>query len=130
MTQYVLTFMSGPEDGQVEVFDALPIGMGRGLENPLVIPCDDQVSRRHCVVREEQGQFVVEDLQSTNGTYVGGARLIGESAHLAPGELFRVGRTWLELTTFEAEETHAHHARIGESLPAESLAGVEIADAG
>ncbi len=51
---------------------------------------DRTVSGRHCGVRVERGRAVVEDLGSTNGVVVGGARV--ERAILEPGASFVAGR--------------------------------------
>ncbi|MCQ4367212.1 MAG: FHA domain-containing protein [Sulfolobales archaeon] len=45
------------------------ISVGRSPENVIVIP-DPEVSRRHAVLSLENGELYIEDLNSTNGTYV------------------------------------------------------------
>ena len=52
---------------------ALPITIGRDVDND--IPLDDtKLSRRHCrIVRSPDG-FVLEDMESSNGSYVNGER--------------------------------------------------------
>ena len=48
------------------------------------------VSRRHAVVGAAQGQWAVRDLDSTNGTYVNGARLgKGETRAIRNGDQIR-----------------------------------------
>ena len=57
---------------------------------------DDFASGRHCrVYRDEQGGKV-EDLRSTNGTYLGEERLT-EITPVGVGSQLRIGRTVLEL---------------------------------
>jgi DNA-binding NtrC family response regulator len=52
---------------------------------------DDAVSRRHAVIRADDG-FTIEDLDSANGTVVDGAPLEGKK-RLAPGDLIGIGAT-------------------------------------
>jgi pSer/pThr/pTyr-binding forkhead associated (FHA) protein len=57
---------------------------------------DEEVSRRHAVISMDKGHATVEDLGSSNGTFIGSTRITGET-ELAPGERMRVGRTIMEL---------------------------------
>ena len=60
------------------------------------------VSRRHCVVSAENGQFVVTD-HSRYGTYLNGHRIDG-SAVLQTGDLIRIGTPGFELRLIAAED--------------------------
>lgn len=62
---------------------------GRNLEAPLLLD-DITVSRHHAVFVCQQGRLWVEDLGSTNGTYVNGKRV--ERAELASGDEVIIGR--------------------------------------
>ncbi len=62
---------------------------------------DPDVSRRHAVVHGIDGGLAVEDLGSTNGTFVNDARIDG-IARLEPGDQVRFGNTVWELTTADA----------------------------
>ena len=55
---------------------------------------DPDVSRRHAVVRALDGGLAVEDLGSTNGTFVNGEQLHG-TRPLASGDLVAIGQTTL-----------------------------------
>lgn len=91
MTTVVVT--TGPEAGRrVEL--GLEVAIGR-QEGDLVVE-DPEVSRRHAVLRRSGGSVVVEDLDSTNGTFVNGER-IRTPMTLGPGDQVRVGRTTLEI---------------------------------
>lgn len=49
------------------------------------------VSRLHCrLTSDDDGQLLVEDLESTNGIFVNGAKV--DRANLAPGDVLSVGR--------------------------------------
>ena len=65
---------------------------------------DCTVSRRHCVVRAENGVIAVEDLDSTNGVFVGPARV--RAAQLSgDGASFVIGRTTVTITPRLASES-------------------------
>ncbi len=60
-------------DGVEHKFKNLPVTIGRDEDNDL--PLDDaKLSRHHCRISTADDQIVVEDLDSSNGTYVNGAR--------------------------------------------------------
>ena len=84
---------TGPEAGRRVELD-LEVAIGR-QEGDLVVE-DPEVSRRHAVLRRSGGSVVVEDLDSTNGTFVNGER-IRTPMTLGPGDQVRVGRTTLEI---------------------------------
>ncbi|WP_412541216.1 FHA domain-containing protein [Longispora sp. K20-0274] len=72
-----------------------PITIGRAEDSTLVIT-DDFASARHARLVPRGGQWYVEDLGSTNGTYLDRAKVSG----LTPvplGVPIRIGRTSLEL---------------------------------
>ncbi|HEX5594447.1 MAG TPA: FHA domain-containing protein [Micromonosporaceae bacterium] len=72
-----------------------PITIGRAEDSTLVIT-DDYASARHARLVPREGQWFVEDLGSTNGTYLDRAKVTG----LTPvplGVPIRIGRTSLEL---------------------------------
>lgn len=73
------------------------VTIGRKAENDVALPLDLRVSRFHAqLTRNAAGQWELEDLDSTNGTFVGRRRIHGPTV-IAPGGQFRVGRTWLQL---------------------------------
>jgi diguanylate cyclase (GGDEF)-like protein len=66
--------MDGVHAGAVFAVDQLPSTIGRHASNTLRID-EDSISRFHArISRDEQG-FCLEDLQSRNGTFVGGTRI-------------------------------------------------------
>ena len=95
--------------------------LGRDAACDLVLDADD-VSRRHARVRGEGDGHLVEDLASTNGTYVAdervGARL------LAPGDLVRLGSVVLKYLAGDDLEAlyHAEVKRLAEEDPLTGLA--------
>ncbi|MFW5415453.1 FHA domain-containing protein [Nocardiopsis sp. CNT-189] len=72
-----------------------PIVIGRAKDCTLVIS-DDYASGRHARVFSDQGKWIVEDLGSTNGTYLGQQRLTHPQP-ISAGQPIRIGKTVLEL---------------------------------
>ncbi|GIV97503.1 MAG: hypothetical protein KatS3mg057_2160 [Herpetosiphonaceae bacterium] len=68
------------------------LSIGRAPENHLVID-DKQASRRHALLRREDGRYVLEDAGSANGTFVNGQRI--QRHLLAPGDVIKIGDTIL-----------------------------------
>ncbi|WP_210651014.1 FHA domain-containing protein [Nocardioides sp. SYSU D00065] len=79
---------------RAELADA-PLLIGRGSDAAIKLD-DDYVSTRHARVAASGDEWFVEDLGSTNGTYVGSVR-ITQPTTIAVGVQVRVGKTILEL---------------------------------
>ena len=67
--------------------------LGRALNNDLVVE-DERASQRHAQIAIEDGQHVIRDLRSTNGTYVNNQRVL--EASLRDGDLIQIGETVFE----------------------------------
>jgi len=63
--------------------------------NPDMVLFDDAVSDRHARITVEQGELSIEDLGSTTGTFVNGARI--HHARLKDGDVVRIGGSALEV---------------------------------
>ena len=86
-----LRVVSGPNAGQtVDVDEEIVIGR---TDTDLAID-DEEMSGRHAIVRRHANRLQVEDLGSTNGTFVDGAR-IAEPTLLGGGAEIKVGTTVL-----------------------------------
>ena len=88
---YRLTVRQGPVPGKV--FDLVKdvMTIGRDMNNDLVVN-DAEVSRNHGRLTSQSGGYLIEDLASTNGTFVNGQRLIGPKL-LNPGDVVGFGET-------------------------------------
>ncbi|HJR25756.1 MAG TPA: adenylate/guanylate cyclase domain-containing protein [Acidimicrobiales bacterium] len=73
-----------------------PIDVGRECDGLLL--SDPQASRRHASLSPRGTGVVVEDLGSTNGTFLDGSQ-IGSAVVLMPGSVVRIGDTVLQLAT-------------------------------
>ena len=72
-----------------------PILIGRANDSTLVVT-DDYASTRHARISENNGVWYLEDLGSTNGTYVGHSKVTGP-VPLEAGVVIRIGKTAMEL---------------------------------
>jgi pSer/pThr/pTyr-binding forkhead associated (FHA) protein len=90
-----LVVTEGPNQGQVVPLHLQPILMGRGSDAALRLD-DDYVSTRHARIATNGEQWFVEDLGSTNGTYLGSQRVTTPTP-IAVGTPVRLGKTVVEL---------------------------------
>ena len=97
-----LEVVEGPDAGRQLALDR-EVTIGRDESADFALS-DPHASRRHCSVRLTNGQAVVTDLESSNGTFVNNQQVIG-SAELGPGDDLLVGVTVLEIRGKEAETT-------------------------
>ena len=84
------------EAGDAFEVESAPLTIGRGGQNDRVLSGDDFASARHVRVEARRDGVWVQDLGSTNGTYVNGSRVAG-AQRLALGDVLRVGETDLRL---------------------------------
>jgi diguanylate cyclase (GGDEF)-like protein len=104
----LLTVLTGINAGQVFTIDGDETTIGRGREVTVRVE-DVGISRAHSrIVRTMDGKFHVEDLGSTNGTFVSGRRV--ERAELRAGDRVQIGpNVVLRFAILdEAEERLAH----------------------
>lgn len=90
-----LTVIEGELSGTVVPLGNSPITVGRAPDSTLVL-VDDYASGRHARFFPSDGQWIVEDLGSTNGTWIDRTRITGPTV-LRVGAKVRVGRTTLQL---------------------------------
>ena len=95
MADLILEIVEGSEPGRQVPLDR-PIDIGRDEGMPVALPGDTQASRRHARVEPRNGGAVVEDLGSTNGTFVN-EQPIHSPRQLSPGDRVRIGLTVFEL---------------------------------
>jgi two-component system, cell cycle response regulator len=117
----VLKVMSGNSAGQIVRLETAPIQLGRGPENDLVID-DSGVSRVHCRFLFHEGKAYLEDLGSTNGTYVNGERVtrlcLDAGAQILVGTAVRLRFFYLDSEENELEQ------RLYEGATKDALTGV------
>ena len=80
------------EEGDAFPLNSTPVTVGRGGQNDLVLDGDEFASARHARIEVRGDGAWVQDLDSTNGTYVNGSRVAG-AQRLDAGDVLRVGET-------------------------------------
>lgn len=89
MALYKIIMSDGPTPGKVFELSETEITVGRDIHAGIVINVPE-VSRRHARFRMDPGGYVLEDLGSTNGTFVNGQRLAAPT-FLRSGDTIRFG---------------------------------------
>jgi len=80
------------DQGDVLTLDSHPLTVGRGQNNDVQLTADEYASSRHARIEPRRDGVWIEDVGSTNGTFVNGIRLTRER-RLAPGDVVRIGET-------------------------------------
>lgn len=86
---FQLVMKAGPTPGKVIPLTKNDLSIGRDISNDIVIN-DAEISRKHAHLYLGPAGYTLEDLGSTNGTFVNGKRLVGPHV-LKPGELIMLG---------------------------------------
>jgi len=90
---FALRFISGKyQGGEFPLRMDREIIVGRSSDLDMVL-VEDMVSRRHAKISSTDAEVYIQDMGSTNGTFVNGERIT--SQHLADGDRVNVGRTAL-----------------------------------
>jgi pSer/pThr/pTyr-binding forkhead associated (FHA) protein len=78
--------------GEEVPVDSLPVAVGRGGQNEVPLEGDEFASAQHARFEPRRDGLWVEDIGSTNGTFVNGAR-VTTPRRLTKGDVVRVGQT-------------------------------------
>jgi hypothetical protein len=113
----VLHATAGPAEG-ARISVARTLEFGRAAEGDGALAGDAQLSRRHAAVHRAATGWEIEDLGSTNGTYLGGRRVEGR-CELAEGDLVELGETVLRVESTRAPLPSASAARPAVALTVE-----------
>jgi hypothetical protein len=98
---YVLRFISGKyQGGEFPVVLDKQIVVGRSSDLDMVL-VEDMVSRKHARIALQQDQIWIEDLDSTNGTFVNGEKI--KRARLKEGDRVLIGTSILKVIAAEAQ---------------------------
>ncbi len=86
-----LVMIYGPDLGQKFLLDRHEVNIGRDPYNQISVMLHD-VSRNHCRIQSRDGSFLLQDLGSTNGTYLNDEPIPAQQeVILRSGDLIRVG---------------------------------------
>jgi hypothetical protein len=80
------------QSGEDFELNSAQLTIGRGNQNDIAIATDEYASARHARFEPRQDGVWVQDLGSTNGTYLNGTRL-DRPRRLSRGDIVRVGET-------------------------------------
>lgn len=112
MHELSITIMSGVDDGslikcsisngdgEIDLDGSWQVTIGRQDSNDICLSNDTFVSRQHARIRIQPDGWLLEDCNSTNGTFLempDDDVPVKESISITPGQLFRIGRTWLRI---------------------------------
>ena len=81
-------------EGDELILDSAALLLGRGSRNDVNLARDEYASSNHARVEPRRDGVWLEDVGSTNGTYLNGIRLTS-AKKLAPGDVLRIGETEL-----------------------------------
>ncbi len=112
---YRLVVLSGELRGREIDVTADVVTVGKSRQCDVVLP-DESISRDHAEIRREGEGYRVVDNGSTNGTFVGSARV--SDAFLSPGDVLGLGKVQLRFIPREAraELLPSENQRFGEVL--------------
>ncbi|MGA9534107.1 MAG: FHA domain-containing protein, partial [Anaerolineales bacterium] len=94
---------TGPNPGETFELTGETMMIGRDVTNDIVV-ADAEISRQHARINRTPGGYVLEDLGSTNGSFVNGERLVAPRV-LNPGDLVGLGEN--ATLTFQAVSAEA-----------------------
>jgi len=128
MATVTFLVLEGVDKGRVYRQLTVPVTIGREEGNALRLN-DERVSRYHAKVQTEDGDVILTDLESTNGTRVNGSTI--QIRRLRAGDQVSIGRTLLLFGTMEEIEAR----RTGKGAPlhengVQTIQAAELAAAG
>ena len=89
-----LEIKSKNQPDRIVEFADKSVSIGRQEDNQIVLK-DAAASRKHCVIERRNGQVILKDLKSHNGTWMGENRIL--EAILEIGDEIRIGATYIRL---------------------------------
>lgn len=123
-----LAILNGDLEGTSVRLEKSTISLGRRTDNDIIIPTDPRISRFHAQLNQRGVDWLLEDLGSANGTFVGQRKIHGPTV-IRPGDRFRMGRTWFSLAA-EPLQTSEAEALQNVRLLADSDAESFLSEAG
>ena len=111
---YVLRFISGKyQGGEFPIVPEKQIVVGRSSDLDMVL-VEDMVSRKHARIAMQQDQIWIEDLGSTNGTFVNGEKI--KRARLKEGDRVLIGTSILKLIAGDGQGVVRPEAEVKQNL--------------
>jgi diguanylate cyclase (GGDEF)-like protein len=114
-----LIMLTGSNVGEmIKIEDGAETVLGRGDASRIQV-IDDGASRRHAIIKIVDGETVIEDLGSTNGTYVNGQRVARH--RLVDGDKIQIGATTILKFTYHDNFDESFQRRMFESALRDGL---------
>ena len=111
---YALKFISGKyQGGEFPLKGDKQLIIGRSSELDIVL-VEDMVSRKHAKITLNAGKITIEDLGSTNGTFVNGEKV--KTSRLKEGDRILVGTSILKLVKAGANAVELSDAQVKQNL--------------
>jgi len=115
-TQYALRFISGKyQGGEFPLRMGREIIIGRSSDLDMVL-VEDMVSRKHAKIVTSNGEIYIQDMGSTNGTFVNGEKV--QRARLAEGDRILVGTSIIKLIAVDPGQVAHSEAEARQRLQA------------
>jgi Domain of unknown function (DUF4388)/FHA domain len=117
--RFALRFISGKYQGgefPVRLNREIIIGRSSDLDMVLV---EDMVSRRHAKISSSENEVFIQDLGSTNGTFVNGEKIAGR-ARLSEGDRILLGTSIIRVVSVDGLEANQSEAEARRKLEAQS----------
>jgi len=124
-TLFQFVMRSGPTPGVTFPLEGDQLIIGRDAVNAVAIN-DAEVSRKHARLTFQGGKYVIEDLGSTNGTFVNGQRLVSSTV-LKPGDVVSLGEQIVLM--YEGLSSDAGATMIGRKAARPAAAPAPVAPA-
>lgn len=118
----VLTVLAGPSTGALFSVETDETPIGREAGNAIAIG-DPGISGRHARIVHREGNYLLEDLGSTNGSYVNGAA-VSEPRRLIEGDRIQLGQGTVLGVRFQDRVELEAQKRLYDSAVRDALTGV------
>ena len=95
--------INGPMIGtKYSVDESIDLVLGRGSDCSIIIPrdVDPKISRHHCRIKIDIPKITVNDLGSTNGTFLDNEQIL-EEKEVSSGSVLRIGETCMKILVVE-----------------------------
>jgi class 3 adenylate cyclase len=117
-----ITVVEGVDKGKILRTDQFPVLIGRAPDNDLHAPLDRKMSRQHAKLTQADNRYFLEDLGSTNGTFLRDAK-VSQSTELFHGDHFICGGTTFRFALKEQDLPH-EDATVIATAPEELVSSV------
>ena len=94
--------VEGFDKGKILRTEQVPVLIGRAPDNDLHVPLDRKMSRQHAKITQKDNRYFLEDVGSTNGTFVRGAKVV-HCTELFHGDHFVCGGTTFRFSLKEQD---------------------------